>query len=711
MDVRPLHGQEPPNKNKRNQVPSYISVQHDKPRIRSVHANKAIIRSGPSDQYYATLTLAKGAVVEVYLETSDGWSGIRPPAGSHNWIPSNVAYLLPGGKTAEIIETETPAWIGSDSHEVTEFMWQTSLTKTQQIQVLGEEMQMSDDGKKQLWYRIAPPQGEFRWVKSSQLSDSITVADPPSLATPMPNKKSNQVKTNDKIQLANHIEEASIAPATNEQNVDGKNADGKIVWSDEKEVLAQVDRQIQSEQAELDRKVGADGAPIKTSVLQDNRPASKTKPRPGASRPSMNQQKAFEHQTDSMRQWDAMQNSESPKMRVGPVSSILGLIGVSVVEADRAPVNATITRQFHTSPSQGNIGRVGPVGAGRLDRLPRPGQRGTGMTLPSEEVQMFRDGMSHNSIGGVPMTSIPSQTSPYQQPESTFSRWLKAREPLFGKTQETAGSMSGMSMDPNGPIPYANGNQMVYANPTVQSPMVTIPQSNSAWHGLSTSIRNSNPSLQNMIVNENEGNSDSNDHDEFRTPEIQSALARLTQEIGNPTEEWNLVPLRNQASQWIENGATALVRGEARLLMERIERFESLRQRTLGMVQDTSILAQRAIGNAANSYLSQPPSPNGVVMASAFGSNNTVAANSMGNPAGQTGDASGWLVQVHTSNPGQPEFALTDDAGNVIAYVQSNASLNLRRYLQQPVTIYGVRGLLPGLAAKQILAERVVRMR
>ena len=69
------------------------------------------------------------------------------------------------------------------------------------------------------------------------------------------------------------------------------------------------------------------------------------------------------------------------------------------------------------------------------------------------------------------------------------------------------------------------------------------------------------------------------------------------------------------------------------------------------------------------------------------------------------------MVQVHTSNPGQPQFALTDDAGNVIAYVQSTASLNLRRYLQQPVTIHGIRGYLPGLAAKQIVAERVVRVR
>jgi hypothetical protein len=213
-----------------------------------------------------------------------------------------------------------------------------------------------------------------------------------------------------------------------------------------------------------------------------------------------------------------------------------------------------------------------------------------------------------------------------------------------------------------------------------------------------------------------------NDSDEFQTPEIQNALVSLTNEIGSPTERWNLTPLRNQASAWIENGATAMVRGEARLLMERIERFESLRQRTLGIVQDTSMMAQQMVRDRANAVASSLVSnAAGVITASATqnpNASNPIASGTMsgtsiasGQPSGQEGDASGWLVQVHTSNPGQPEFALTDDAGNVIAYVQTNAGLNLRRYLQQPVTIYGIRGYLPGLAAKQILAERVVRVR
>jgi len=220
-----------------------------------------------------------------------------------------------------------------------------------------------------------------------------------------------------------------------------------------------------------------------------------------------------------------------------------------------------------------------------------------------------------------------------------------------------------------------------------------------------------------MAMNFDNFNNDE-DPEEFRTPEIQSALVQLTQVVASPTENWNFSQLRNQASSWVENGANPMVRGEARLLIERIDRFESLRQRTMGLARDTSMPAQQSNGYVSNLAVRQassvtpssaPAGLNGGMVSNAIANgSNTMATNAMSQ---SQGDASGWLVQVHTSIKGQPEFALTDDAGKVITYVQSTASLNLRRYLQQPVTVYGTRGYIPNLAAKQILAERVVRMR
>jgi hypothetical protein len=302
---------------------------------------------------------------------------------------------------------------------------------------------------------------------------------------------------------------------------------------------------------------------------------------------------------------------------------------------------------------------------------------------------------------------------------------LNSRDPIFGQSPYPAdypspypvGNPNSIaSMPPNYTGIYSPG-QMMSQNmvpPSVASAPSSSPTWNdNSWYG----IKSTQPSSNGMsrVATEMDSFQDDEEEDntldEFRTPEIQSALVELTQQVANPTESWNLSPLRNQAAAWVENGPTAMVRGEARLLMERIERFESLRQRTLGMAQDTSNIAQQAIRDQSMRLANAAAQGTGVITASATQPIGTPNAMQPGAVPTTEGDASGWLVQVHTSNPGQPQFALTDDAGNVIAYVQSTASLNLRRYLQQPVTIHGIRGYLPGLAAKQIVAERVVRVR
>lgn len=747
----------PEAKGKSKQVPSYIAAHFDKPKIRSVHTNKANVRSGPADRYYATSTLPNGATVDVYMETSDGWSGIRPPAGSHDWIPSNIAYLLPGGKSAEIIEDKSPAWVGSDLSDISEFMWQMELRKSQQVQVLGEELQLTDEGKKQLWYRIAPPPGEFRWIKTSQLSDSL----------PTPTKDQG-------VQLASYVEDTTPAPAPSKAKQSPPT--GKVVWSDEQEALDQVDKQIKREQADIQRKMAADGVHVeigapkvevkggtparlasnRTPVVKNQEPESllvvsgdessetgtvigepvetRIRPIPARSNAPRNKSttkssnsiaKSAEHQIDGQRQWEAMQATD-PKPQVKPLNSLLGLIGFSIIEADQASASTQIAQQYHTTPSQGNMGRVGPVGNSRLDRLPRPGQRAS-MTLPTGSY-------SSGSMDGT--TYAPMQSgSPIQQGESTFSRWINSREPVFGTAQNLGGPMvagNGMQpyatqaygVQPYGMQPYGMqqmpvgsgmgpAQQMIpngayYAAQPMANP---IPLENSAWHGLSPAMRNPTASNTSHVATANgdEANFDG-EHEPFQTPEIQSALVNLTQQIASPTEQWDLSPLRNQATAWVENGSTAMIRGEARLLMERIERFESLRRRTLGLTQDASLIAQRSIGNAAMGAVQQATSLAPVGGNSSLANGNAVS-NAVATTSAAQGDASGWLVQVHTSIQGQPEFALTDDAGKVITYVQSTSSLNLRRYLQQPVTVYGVRGYIPNLAAKQILAERVVRMR
>lgn len=670
----------------------YITTQYDKGRQRTIHANQAIVRSGPSEKHYATQTLQKGQSVDVYMETSDGWSGIRPPLGSHDWIPAQSAYLLPGGKTAEIVNDETPAWIGSEAANVKDLEWSIALKKSQQVQILGEELLSKKDGAKQLWYRIAAPQGEFRWVRTSQLSDQPTPPDPKVDA------KSNGVT------LAGYVQTSEAAVG------DGGEISGEIVWSNEREVLAQLEQQIRAEQAQASQE--AHGEPESIDPITQSTPL-----RPIPAPANHPKAKAMAHQTDSFQHWEALKNSDDPKLRVGPMRSILGLIGLSVVEAERAPPNARIAQSFHNRGAPNHLRHVGPVHSSRLDRLPRPGQRVSGTTPPTEEWSDPQGIQNELFYDSSMRERVEFDTQGYAK-TSLWQRWMYGQEPIFGNRadigQQAISMAPGTWNVPHNPAAFAAPQANQFA--TVATPQA-MPTDTSAWHGFPTTanidVSKSRPAARPVAYE-----SESENVSEFTTPEIQSALVSLTQEVANPTEQWDFGALRRQASTWVESGSTAMIRGEARLLLDRIERFESIKLRSMGLVPSGSQLAQYSAQQAApqsapvvsNTQAASSVPPNGgVVTASAIGPNS--AENTLGPTGNSAGDASGWLVQVHSSIPGQPEFALTDDAGNVIAYVQSTAALNLRRYLQQPVKIYGVRGYLPNLAAKQILAERVQRLR
>lgn len=184
---------------------------------------------------------------------------------------------------------------------------------------------------------------------------------------------------------------------------------------------------------------------------------------------------------------------------------------------------------------------------------------------------------------------------------------------------------------------------------------------------------------------------------QLSTPELQEAFLELNRIVSGPTERWDLRAVHRYVSDWIENGRTALERGEARLLVERIVQFESIRQRLAASMPAVSQAAAHLASDAASAVSS----------AVALSEQDSVSWDEA-NPS----DASGWLTAVYTSRPGQPEFALTDASGSqVICYVQPAPGVNLRRYAGQSVALYGIKGYLPELNARQLTAERVVRVR
>lgn len=135
-----------------------------------VKQNEGFARCGPSEKLYRTDSLRLGQQLEVYLETKDGWLGIRPVKSSFCWLPADQVELSDDGTTGTIIEDQVTCWIGTNLGQAKRYRWQVQLDAGEEVAILGSNEQQAGDSKQQrTWLRIVPPPGEFRWVHRDQV--------------------------------------------------------------------------------------------------------------------------------------------------------------------------------------------------------------------------------------------------------------------------------------------------------------------------------------------------------------------------------------------------------------------------------------------------------------------------------------------------------------------------------------------------------------
>ena len=135
-----------------------------------VNAEEVNVRSGPGENYYPVLKLARGEAVEVYRHDPGGWYAIRPPEGSCSWI-SGEFLALREGNVAEVTGDRVVARVGSAFSDIRDVI-QVRLDRGEQVEVLeARRFAGEGGGEQQTWYKIAPPAGEFRWVAGKYLSN------------------------------------------------------------------------------------------------------------------------------------------------------------------------------------------------------------------------------------------------------------------------------------------------------------------------------------------------------------------------------------------------------------------------------------------------------------------------------------------------------------------------------------------------------------
>jgi hypothetical protein len=182
--------------------------------------------------------------------------------------------------------------------------------------------------------------------------------------------------------------------------------------------------------------------------------------------------------------------------------------------------------------------------------------------------------------------------------------------------------------------------------------------------------------------------------DEYLQQQLEQIEVDLSLMVAQDRSQWSFAPLRERVQQLIEQGADPAARGRARLTLDKIKQFE----------EAFDVAGFGPVGRIAG--------PQAAANAPASGALNTSGAapaekDSLADPRY---DAQGWLKPVVSRKSDKPAapYAVVDQEGQPLCFVTPSPGLNLNRYLNKQVGVYGRRGMLEELHKPHVLAERVI---
>jgi hypothetical protein len=139
-----------------------------------VLSDAASVRSGPGSRFYVTGQLMQGETVEVYRHVDDQWCAIRPPSTSFSYVRADAVRATENESVIEVIAEDAKTRIGSEVSEARNVEY-VRLRKGERLQVLGEPLTFGRSP--QLWFKIAPPSGEFRFIHRQEIEASGAETD------------------------------------------------------------------------------------------------------------------------------------------------------------------------------------------------------------------------------------------------------------------------------------------------------------------------------------------------------------------------------------------------------------------------------------------------------------------------------------------------------------------------------------------------------
>jgi len=607
-----------------------------------VDQDEVVARCGPGGNFYRTDPLRHGQRLEVYLETSDGWLGVRPPENSFCWVPADSIAMDRSGNLGRVTEAGTLAWIGTHLGKARKYMWQVQLSKGEEVTVLGRAEREGPDGP-QMWYRISPPAGEFRWVHRDQVVDNpeMLLRDKPrpgemlAMGVPTP--------------LDDDIEPLDILQPTKKKPQKGLMATAKSILLNGAEEYSPA---TASEVAGAPlRPMNDRGAiPIAANAVNSDLSFAQSQSLAAQTAETENYSQSVQTQFDQPQGMQVQYDLAAGRRAVGSGVVDSGYADQQI--ANQQTANQQIARA--TQPPLMSIANQSTV----------------------------------RTIGAVDDETSGNGASQAVGPTASDANWVRGSarptRPIAG-----AGSVNPQTGQPL-QIPLPPDQSQSPLPPHMLMPSRQDSQPNPAQSAPSDGFQSAEARLPAAIVG---GNVDS----------LQLELSRRMV-AGAPAAD--VEPARQAAVRISQTDVSETERQRARLLVQRIEQYQSIARRRDGDQPSSAVSTLQAAARSAGTVTIPP----GQVMLSGggpTGTGPTTGGTTAGGPSSL--EAVGYLVQVYSARPDSPPFALTDATGKTTHYVSPMPGVNLRRYLNQHISIGGQSGYETGLDTPHIIATAAVR--
>jgi SH3-like domain-containing protein len=150
--------------------------------------------------------------------------------------------------------------------------------------------------------------------------------------------------------------------------------------------------------------------------------------------------------------------------------------------------------------------------------------------------------------------------------------------------------------------------------------------------------------------------------------------------LGEPTQ-WQLDDIRRQANSLLDEADNTLDRGKARLVVSQIDRFDDIRDRQVALYQNRQV-ADRRLRRESTESIARISTDNRY-------------------------DAIGRLQRVAPRGMDTPQFAIVDQNGGVLSYVNPSPGVNLQAYQNMQVGVNGTKNYLASAQKPLIQVQRV----